>query len=421
MARRLPSVIALVAVLLLSLPTAALAYSARLDKPSNGVVTGTTEVHVRVSREGIDVPITGLRVRPAGGGEWRPTECVSDCERGESPVFRFTLDPRTGAPFGGGIMRNGPFEFEGRISREFRQEDQGVGRFTLNLRVPGSAVGGLAATVNGDTVRLAWSRAPEPDVEGYRVERCTGSCDASGSWRPIGDPEASASSYTDRPGVGTHSYRVVTLRSAGGDGTIETVSAPVTTEVEPAPVGPDDGVGTGGGTGGGTGPADGGDRGGSSGPGDRGTDGDGRPRTGAAPELEAGEVASEDGQDPPRTAGSRSSSRTGGIRSGRAPSVSLGRGGSDIPELPGIGDIFRGELDYSADDPQAAEGGDGAGAGEEGGEEGDEVVLSAPGRSGGSFIGRLTDPDRVAVPIAGGLLMTAVGLHLWRWLRIPLG
>lgn len=436
MVRRLPHLFALVAVLLLAMPTAALAYTARLEKPANGAVTGTTEVHVRVSREFGDVGIRGLRVRPAGGGELRGTECVSDCG-GRHPTFSFSFDPRTGAPFGGGILPNGPYEFEGIISRELGARDTSIGTFRLNLRVPGSAVGGLAATANGTAVRLAWSRAPEPDIVGYRIERCAGTCDGGGNWRAIADALASASAFNDEPGVGKHSYRVVTIRSGGDDGNIETVSSPVGTEIEPPaspPPAPGDGDGTGGTGGdetGGDGNGNGNGSGSGSGGGGSGGDGNGRgdgasrsggedrsvgtARTGDAPDLGDGEAPTAEAS--PRAADARSADRSGGVRSGKAPSVALGRGGSGIPELPAIGDIFRGELDYAAQDPEAASGTsgrDGAAT------SGDEVILSAPGSSSGSFIGQLSDPNRIAVPIAGGLLMTAIGLHLWRWLRIPL-
>jgi hypothetical protein len=413
-ARRLPRVIALAVLLLLCLPTAAFAdYSSRLEAPSNGVVTGKTEIQVRVNRDPLDVPVTGVRVRPATGGEWQRTTCKSGCDGERSSVHAFDLDPRSGAPFGDGIMPNGTFQFDVRASRSLNQDPVVVGRLSLSLRVPGSAVGGLAATVSDQSVRLAWSRAPEPDIDGYRVERCAGTCDGSGTWRSQGTTSPSASSFTDEPGVGTHSYRVVTVRSGGGDGRIETVSSPVTAEVEPAPASPATSEGESSGDGG---SGDGnGDAGGSSQPGSGTSDRDRSPRSADAPSLSRDGTPTSDAS--PSTAPRSSTSRSGGLRFGSAPSVSLGRGGAGIPELPGIGDIFRGELDYSADDPQTA---GGQGNGGEGGDEGDEVLLGAPGGGNGTFLSQITDPNRVAVPIAGGLLMTAVGLHLWRWLRIPL-
>jgi hypothetical protein len=42
------------------------------------------------------------------------------------------------------------------------------------------------------------------------------------------------------------------------------------------------------------------------------------------------------------------------------------------------------------------------------------VVLS----TGGMF-DRMADNERIATPIAFGLVLTATGLHLWRWLRVP--
>ncbi len=396
MARRLPSLIALVAVLLLAFPTAALAaYSAAIAAPENAVVNGSTEVRVRVERGVGDLGITGLKLRPAGGGEWVTVECASNCRRSDrSQVYAFDLDPRSGAPFGDQPLPNGSFTLDAVVSRDLGGSDREVGQLTLALRVPGSAVGGLAATVEGGDVRLAWSRAPEPDILRYRVERCEGACEADGDWVPVEDVGPGASSHTHAPGPGEHSFRVVTVRDAGddGDGTFETVSSPTTAEVarptpsespspspSPSPSDrDDDGDGD---------PDEDGATDGAGGAADRG------PRPGAVPDLEA----------TPRRDGPQ-------VRSGRAPAVALGRGGSGIPDLPAIGDVFSSELDYSGEVPDltAPETADA------------EVVLSAPGRSSGSFLGRLTDPNRIAVPIAGGLLMTAVGLHLWRWLRVPM-
>lgn len=409
MVRRSPYVLALVAVLLLWSPAAALAaYSATVVRPADQAkVTGTTEVHVQVRRDFADTAVAGLRVRPADGGPLRPTTCVSGCEAGgREPVFAFTFDPRTGAPFGDEIVPNGPFEFEGVISRDLGP-DRSVGTLTLDLRVPGSAVGGLAATTDDDTVRLAWSRAPEPDVLGYRIERCAGVCDASGDWTGRGDVAPSASAFTDAPGVGSSSYRVVTIRNGGGDGSsIETVSAPVTAEVAPpASSSPDGEVGTD--------EVDGdGDDGGGDGAGqdDAGGDRDEADATDRSRDrgADGADTGSSDGDQlgAPPSAGS---ARPKAPRSSRPPAVPLGPAGARIPEPPVLEDVFRSELDYAEDDAQAA-----AGEGE-----GDEVILSAPGGSGGSFPGVLGGLDRFAVPLAGGLLATAVGLHLRRWLRIP--
>ncbi|MEX0836674.1 MAG: hypothetical protein WD010_11315, partial [Nitriliruptor sp.] len=139
--------------------------------------------------------------------------------------------------------------------------------------------------------------------------------------------------------------------------------------------------------------------------------GDGESGDGSGGDRDGDAAGTADG---PRRSPSRSLDLS--PRTGRAPSVSLGRGGSGVPELPGVGDIFRGSLDYGLDDPEAADArGDAPAPGDD-----DEVVLSAPGNGAGSFVGRLTDPNRIAVPIAGGLLMTAISLHLWRWLRVPI-
>ncbi|MEX1177927.1 MAG: hypothetical protein WEB09_05660 [Nitriliruptor sp.] len=410
MARRTLRLAAIVVLLVLTMPSAAFAeYSVELVSPASGVVSGSGEVQIRVAREPLDSEVRSVRVRAArGGGDAHQLTCLSGCDT-RQPVYGFAFDPRRGDPFGVGPMSNGAFQFETLVSPALG-EDRNVGTLTLQLRVPGSAVSGLSTSVDDQQVRLAWSRAPEPDIDGYRVERCRGGCGGDG-WSARGERlSASASSFEERVRPGTYSYRVVTIRSNGGDGTIETVSSAVTAEVEepPAPT-PDDTEtpDAPGDDGDGDGDADGdaGDRDdGATGRDDDGDDGPDRDRDGDDEDGDGGTAGGSSDR-------SFSTSRT---RTGRAPSVSFG-GQRGVPALPDAADVFRGSLDYGLDDPETADArGDAPGPGDD-----DEVVLSAPGGSSGSFLGRLTDPNRIAVPIAGGMLMTAIGLHLWRWLRVP--
>lgn len=417
MVRRLPHVVAIAAIVLLSVPTAAsAAYTARVEAPDNAIVTGAKEVQVRVSRDLVDPAITGFRVRLASGGELQPTTCVRDCERRDrNPVFAFDLEPRTGAPFATSGLPNGPLELEGIVSREVGG-DRSVGTLTVTLRVPGSAVGGLAATAEDRTVRLAWRRAPEPDIEGYRIERCAGACDGSGAWEALDRVSASASSVSDQPGVGEHSYRVVTVRDGGdgGDRTIETVSSPVAVTVAPPREGGNGGDnGNGGGNGNGS---NGGNDSGNGGDNGNGGDGDGGDASGSPEGDDAASERDRSGSTGSRDGASRSS-RNSGIRSGSAPSLSLGRSGERVPDVPDVAEVFEDELDYSDVDPEVASPDREAPPSDTGN---DEVILGAPGQGERTFLGAMTDPDRVAVPIAGGLLMTAMGLHLWRWLKFPM-
>jgi hypothetical protein len=394
-ARRSVLMVASVTALLIALPTAAAAeYRARLVAPSNGVVTGPVEVQVQVARDLIDPDVRGVQVRAVDPDRSHPAECVADCGS-RAPVFAFDLDPRSGAPFSERALVNGTLEVEVVVSRAVGG-DRSAGRVPLALKVPGSAVGGLSATVRDGEVRVAWSRAPEPDVTGYRVERCSSGCDADDGWDHRIDVAASATAHTERPDPGTHRYRVVTVRSTGGDGSIETVSSPVAAEVAAPPQarpssgseGRDDGpapTGTGPDP---TAPED--------------VDAGGRPAAGAASE---GPVSSPDDGGRSRTPD----------EAGRSPSVELPRSGAGIPDLPLVGELFRGTLDYDADT-------DGTGAPRRAaGPEDGEVVIAAPVGGAGTFVGRLADPDRVAVPLAGGLLLTAAGLHLTRWLRLADG
>jgi hypothetical protein len=387
--RRLPHVVAIAAIALLLFPTAAAPpYSLAVENPGNGTVSRALDVKVRVNSDLTDPRVTGLRVRLASGGDPVEATCVDACgERG--PVFSFPLDPRAGAPFADGPLPNGRTAFEAIVSRELG-DDQRLA-FDLNLRVPGSAVGGLAATIEDRKVRLAWRRAPEPDIERYRVERCGGVCgDESGSWEALRETQPSASSFTDEPGDGEFSYRVVTIRSTGGDGALETVSSPVVAEVVAVANGNGDGSG-------GDGNGDEADGNGNGGNGN-GDGADDRPQRPERPRSESRERP----------------------RSGSAPSISSGERGAprESAGVPEVADAFEPELDYSGMDARLR-GGDG-GSTPDDTDIDDEVIVGAPRDGDGTFFGALTDPDRVAVPIAGGLLLTAVGLHLWRWLKIPI-
>jgi hypothetical protein len=393
--RRSALVVASVTALLLALPTAAAAeYRARLVAPGSGVVTGPVEVQVQVSRELIDPEVRGVQVRAVDADRAHPAECVTDCGS-RSPVFAFALDPRTGSPFSERALANGTLEVEVVVSRAVGGE-RSAGRVPLALEVPGSAVGGLSATVTDGGVRVAWSRAPEPDVTGYRVERCSSGCDADDGWDHRIDVAASATAHTERPDPGTHRYRVVTIRPTGSDGSIETVSSPVAADVAPPPqASPSSGSEVRD-----EGPAPPGD-----GPDPSATEDVGTGERAVAGAASAGPAGAPD-------AGDRSRAPD---RAGRSPSVELRRSGAAIPDLPLVGELFRDTLDYGSDAATTR-----TPAPRPGPEDG-EVVIAAPVGGSGTFVGRLTDPDRVAVPLAGGLLLTAAGLHLVRWLRLAQG
>lgn len=404
MVRRTTRTLAIAAVLLLAFPAVASAYNARTD----GTLTSSTEaldVRVEFANRFEEVQPDRIHVSLADTDEEIRGDCVAGCEAqlsGGSSTFRVPVTVR-GSALGDLPTRypNGDITFSvvgSRVDSFGRRVRFAVDEVTTTIDVPGSAVTGLQATTVDREVRLSWARAPEVGISGYKVERITGS-----QTRQV--TTTTGTSATDRPGPGEHRYRVTTQRPrAGGSGTHETVSTTVTATVEPEPEPETPAEGTDGSND--AGPSDGEARSG----GDRSSTGgarsSGSQNVGGSSDTAVAEQAEEPSTAAPSQARQRRAPRTAPL-----PNVSTGRGGLSIPELPRVGDIFRGELDFG-------QGEDGEGDGRSG--DGDEVVLSAPAGGVGGFLGGGEDAERIAIPIAGGLLLTAIGLHLWRWLKVPL-
>jgi hypothetical protein len=400
--RRTATLVVLVATLCLALPTAALAVGATLRGPSDGVVTGPTSLDLRIHREPFEAisridatlyrggaPLDGSRARELCEG-------LRDCPNGSREAdYRIPFDPRDGAPFlanGGRTLANGPYELVVgiQVGQEVQQRP-----LPLTLSVPPAAPSDLRVSTAGTQVSIQWTRGAEPDLAGHRIERSSGS-----GWARAGEVGGTAEAYVDEPGPGSHRYRVVVIRPNGRGGSYEVTSAEVAATVD-APVTVDDRRGED--------PSDGRERGDDSGPSEDGRAGESEPL-----DLERSDADVDEGDgaqgDDARAGSSRASGAAAPRRSFQAPSVNLDRDGADTPPVPWDDpEYFQETLDY--DDAVAA-------APREGGDDrdGNEVLLAVPGM--GSLTGGLDD-SRFAIPIAGGLLMTAIGLHLWRWLKLP--
>jgi hypothetical protein len=401
--RRLAAIAAIATLVMLLAAPAAFAASAKVTQPSD-TVRGPTDVRVEITRDSRVEPISRARARLQRGGDtlgdWVDLACKQRCADDQlrqtwGPVDDRKLDPATGAPFtSGGALRNGEYELQVRVERgRFLDPLESTDR--IRLSVPPSAPGDVTAQRDGDEVEVTWKKAPEPDVTGYRVERRDGD-----GWREV--RTTSADSHVDEPGPGSHTYRVVALRDDGRGGTLEKASSEREVEIpEPEDDDPDgrsgngngdgDGDGNGDGGSGGSGDVDGEDEG--SGSGDGAGNGDD-----AEEATEAEDRAGSSGERDRRTSSSARAPSLGSDRSGSIPSV-FGRS----PETADP-DAFSEELDFGD-----ARNGDGE-------DPDDDVVLSG-GRSG--TIDRLLDAERIATPIAVGLVLTATGMHLWRWLRVP--
>lgn len=386
MRRRTGWTTAALAVLLVLPAGPATAASSTLVEPE-GDVTGPTPIRVQFERdfnaEIVREVQAALRRDGQRLGERVQLQCEEGCEDPTAERVVFVLPggasfrPGTGAPFGAeGPLPNGGYTLRVDLIKDSRFQDDESFEHELHLAVPPSAPQGLEAIVEDAEVALSWAPSSQPDVDTYRVERHDGE-----DWEEL--TSTSESSAVDEPGTGEHRYRVVAQRPDGREGTLEAASEEVTVEVEAAA------------------DADDGGDGGDDAEGDDGSD----DSEGSDDEDEDGEDERGEDDDAP-SSGSSSDGGSGGTA--RAPRTDDDGPSGQVPGLSDGGedqeppDDFEEELDY----------------GELEAERPDEVQVASPGGWRGT-VDRIFDAEQVAVPIATGLVMTATGLHLWRWLRVP--
>ena len=380
MRRRMIWATAVLAVLLVLPAAPAAAAESELVSP-DGEVTGATPLEVALTRdfgaERFNEVAVTLRRDGERVGERVRLTCVDSCDQTDQRATFVLPDdgrlrPRSGAPFGlDEALANGTYTLRVELDRG-RFQSAETFEHELRLRVPATAPHDVAAEVEGGEVAVTWTPSPEPDVERYRVERHDGD-----DWEELATTSEAAA--TDEPGAGEHRYRVVALRDAGHDGgdgdggELETPSEEVTVEVEAEA--PDGG-----------GSDDNGEGGASNGDGGEAAD-DGGEDDGQAEQAEASDAGTSDdeqsGYEP---------------RTGRRASPSTGEGAAPRSE----DDAYDEELDYGEFEPDRP----------------DEPVEVATPSGWRGTTDRIFDAERVAVPIALGLVMTATGLHLWRWMRI---
>jgi hypothetical protein len=102
-----------------------------------------------------------------------------------------------------GLARNRKYTVEVRAVSNSGAEDQETLTAVVNNQP--SAPSGLAASVTGRKVTLAWDVNPEPDITGYRVERFFGN-------EYVEVKTVTATTFTESRGSGRYSYRIVALR-----------------------------------------------------------------------------------------------------------------------------------------------------------------------------------------------------------------
>ncbi|MDX1620385.1 MAG: hypothetical protein R3320_05305 [Nitriliruptorales bacterium] len=340
-------------------------------------------------------------------------ECVEGCAGGASETTSrwagAELDPDTLAPFASAPMCNGRWWLLPDVTPG-PTEPAAPGHGSFILSQPGSAVSDLTARVEGRDVVLTWRPAPEDDVAGYLVERRSG--DAEWQQRASLDPGASGHRDT-AVADGTYDYRVVTVRPDGfqdGEPAVPcqdtgtdlrtsssawrvTLSA-AGGDATPTQTDGEDSQDPSGGEGGNQG-ADGAVSGGTDADAGTGNDAD-----------EGGSATSDTG---PRAAGSSSARQR--IAAGSGDGSSLAAPGvatpADEPSREhyfGEGGPFDEQLDYAGVEGIAAD---------------REEALVTERVPGGviEVLDRELDIAHILPPIATGLVLIALGLHLRRWVR----
>jgi hypothetical protein len=102
-----------------------------------------------------------------------------------------------------GLSRNRKYSVQVRAVSHSGGEDQISAQAIVNNQPAVPA--GLSASVAGRDVTLSWDANPEPDITGYRVERYYGS-------DYIEAGTVTETTFTEAPGSGRFSYRVIAIR-----------------------------------------------------------------------------------------------------------------------------------------------------------------------------------------------------------------
>ncbi|MFP5310401.1 MAG: hypothetical protein ACLGIR_12600 [Actinomycetes bacterium] len=406
---------------LVALPaTAWAAVTAVALSPGDGaVVDAPTDVVVEVRRELVDPEVTRVDLQLSSGGQrvagtaTVALTCLEGqgCSGVQTRSARWggvTLDPRTASPFRPASQPacNGRYDLDVRTSGP----EGGFQRFATivlsdrRVDTPGSFV----ADGEPREAELSWTAVPSPDAL-YRVERRPA---GTTTWTQVALLPDDVTRYVDSPvDPGRWDYRVLASR---GDGLVDGVGVAPCTDTEPdvtaatasrqvvvAP-GPQ--------------PSprpqptlDPSQPGSPSSPGTPGAS----PSPGASPE-------------PSPSAGAGGGGSSGGgasVRIAPPPQARRGASGLDAPAIAGPGAAaeredpgFYGEgtefsetIDYGDVVEVAGEDGTARAAGR-------FVERWLPGRGAG-FAELVLDRRRLLQPLASGLLLVAVGMHLRRWMR----
>ncbi|MDP8960272.1 MAG: hypothetical protein M3N32_01385 [Actinomycetota bacterium] len=385
---------ALVGTFLTALPATA-AMNANVEAPTHGQeITKDAPVQARVLLERLasDPAVTSVAVQLFRDGTHysrTPLRCASNdgcTSSSQTWVGQFDPQPQP--------IRNGMYNLQVKVN-----DGTFADKINVYLSLPPSPVTNLQASPQGRAVELAWKKAPEPDISGYRVERRTGE-----TWERVTRLGPEATSYTDRPPAGTYSYRVVSVRkngkqdaelTAASGASKSTVVAPPKEPTTSAPTKPDAPASTQGGNAGAGSEPD--VAAGSTGRGSGRAEG-ARGGSGAGPRVTRGPVAGSVPPPPPARRDFSFSLRSLGQVFGFQPQDEA-EGGEE--GYFGEGEGFSEELDYSGIDPVTGE------------------PIAVPVRDTGLqgvLISQLINRP-LLVSLAIGLLLVLLAVFILRWIR----
>ena len=236
---------ALAAVLTTAGPALA-ATSANVVAPGAGaVLSAPAPIRIEVSRDLLDPSTSRVDVRLSADGQSAAPgtssvslDCTQGCNSTDSTWGGATVQPATTAPFGSRAVCNGRWYLQPSVNGGA----YGSGAPVV-FSVPGSPVSGFSVTDEPGAADLRWDAATEPDISGNRIERSV----VGGDWQPVVTVGGSQTSYTDDVAAGDYRYRIVTLRPDGQVGgqpaapctdsgqDLETISGTRSVTVPPAP------------------------------------------------------------------------------------------------------------------------------------------------------------------------------------------
>ena len=356
------------------------------------------------------------------GAPTRELQFEAGTPDGGRSAWGIDLEPLASWAAGGGPMANGRYRIEVQVRSSLQgvpQEPTGWQGHAIVLDVPPPAtrVEVAVAAADARTFDVTWQPVSVPDFVRYEVERAAG---LDGPWATVARvPAAGATELIDAvEEPGDYRYRVVVVRAGGDGGEATTASSPQAARMPAADPAPATGPS----------PSDPPDPAGPSGlptDGAAGLPGDPSsptPSPSASPGPGAGAaVAPTDGSGVvpglPAPLTSQGTAQAPPQTLVQAPSITVSPGPAQVPARvpltapqggmsPPGGDVFNPVLDL----PQRP------GAKVEQG--------SVTAHAGGVrrqvlevFDSTTVDPRGVLVPIATGLLLTLVGLHLRRFLR----